>query len=283
MSIIIQKINKFDKLDYMHINKGNFEKEQDDIDAQSKDYETEIRKTHLSNYAELIKYPIKFSYEFTQTEINYLKQACHISIITGQWTKIYEEELDEVLVRLKNNWSEGQYFIRFDSASPKDGTVEFPITNPESLIMALITSKRALRSMNFGYNKLYFMDYDPEFDSDKEIRVFVQNKKVTCISQYNCYKAGYFSKFSDGNLQIIAKKIVNEIENNLIPLISDKIKTNDFSADYLILEDLSFKIIELNSCGYWLSAGSCLFSWIDDREIMYDKQNNRNVYFRILI
>lgn len=146
MTIIIQRI-KTETVDFLPLNKGNFEKEPDDLEAQNKDYDTEIKKTHLSNYAELINYPIKFTYEFTPTEVNYLKKTCHVSTITGQWTKIYAEELDEILERLKKNWIEGQYFIRFDSTSPKDGTTEFPLTNPESVIMALITSKRAYRSL----------------------------------------------------------------------------------------------------------------------------------------
>jgi len=282
MSIIIQKINS-ETLDWNKINNCNLDKDSDDIDAQNKDYRTETKKTHLLNYANLINYPVKFTYEFTIQEINYLKEACHVGIITGNWPSIYKEEIDEVLERLKINWIEGQYFIRFDSASPKDGTVEFPITNPESVIMALITSKRALTSLNIGYNKLYFMDYDPDFDNRKEVRVFVKSNKVTCISQYDSYRSGYFNQFTDENLTTITKNIVNEVENNLIPLISNNIKTTDFTVDYLVKRDLSIKIIELNSFGYWLSAGSCLFSWKTDREIMYDKENKQNVYFRILV
>ena len=282
MSIIIQKINS-ETLDWKKVNNCNLEKELDDIDAQNKDYRTEIKKTHLINYANLINYPVKFTYEFTTQEIDYLKRVCQVSIITGNWPSIFEEEIDEVLERFKKNWIEGQYFIRFDSASPKDGTVEFPITNPESVIMALITSKRALTSLNIGYNKLYFMEFDPDFNSNKEVRVFVKSNKVTCISQYDSYRSGYFNQFSDENLIHIAKNIVDEVENVLIPLISHKLNTNDFTVDYLVKKDLSIKFIEMNSFGYWLSAGSCLFSWIDDRDIMYDKRNEKNVYFRISV
>lgn len=282
MSIIIQKIN-LDSLNWNKVNNCNLEKESDDIDAQNKDYRTETKKTHLLNYANLINYPVKFTYEFTAQEIDYLKRACQVSIVTGNWSSLHEEEIDEVLERLKNNWIEGQYFIRFDSASPKDGTVEFPITNPASVIMALITSKRALTSLNIGYNKLYFMDFDPEFNNHKEVRVFVKSNKVTCISQYDSYRSGYFNQFSDENLIQITKNIVNEIENVLIPLISHKLNTNDFTVDYLVKKDLSIKLIELNSFGYWLSAGSCLFNWNTDRTILYDKNNEHNVYFRILI
>lgn len=282
MSIIIQKTNS-ETLDHNQVNNNNLNKDPDDFDAQNKDYSTELKKTHLSSYSDLIHYPIKFTYEITPTEVRYLEQACQIGIITGNWPSIYEEEMNEILERLKKNWIEGQFFIRFDSGSPKDGTVEFPITNPESLIMALITSKRALSALDFGYNKIYFMDFDPDFDSTKEVRVFIKNKKVTCISQYNWYKPGYFNKFGEETLQKIAQNIINEIENNLIPLICDKINTNSFTIDYLVKEDLTLKIIELNSFGYWLASGSCLFNWNTDRDILYDKQNQKNVYFRILV
>ena len=82
MSIIVQKVSS-DKLDWTKINNCNLERDPDDIDAQNKDYRTEIKKTHLLNYADVINYPIKFTYEFTVQEVDYLKKACQISIITG--------------------------------------------------------------------------------------------------------------------------------------------------------------------------------------------------------
>lgn len=282
MTIFIQVINS-ETLDHKKVNNNNFIKELDDPDAINKDYETEICKTHLSNYAKQINYPIKFTYEFTKHEIENLKEACHVSIITGNWPSIYEEELDEIINRLQNNWIDGEYFIRLDSASLKNGVVELPITNAQDLILGLITSKRILTSFNLGYKKLYFIEFNPEFDPHKEVRVFVRNNKVTGISQYHWYEPSYFNHFSNHQLMLIAKNIIYDVENKLIPLVSNAIQTNDFTVDYLVKGDLTLQIIELNSFGYWLSAGSCLFSWSDDRDILYDKGNEQNVYFRVSV
>lgn len=281
MSIIVQK-HKLSELDVDKINNNNLKKDMDDLDARTMDYETELKKTHLSSYANLINYPIKFSYEFTKPEIAILKQACQVSIITSQWPKILDEELNAIYLRLKESWIEGRYFIRLDSCSVKDSNVECPIINPKDLIMSLITSKRVLTAFKVGYNKIYFIDYNSEFDSAKEVRVFVRNRKVTCITQYQWNNIGYFNNFTNDQLICLAKKIIDDVENNLVLLVCDKINTNDFTIDYLVKEDMNIKIIELNSFGYWLAAGSCLFSWIVDRDILYDKNNENNVYFRIL-
>ena len=34
------------------------------------------------------------------------------------------------------------------------------------------------------------------------------------------------------------------------------------------MESVPIRIIEFNSFGYWLAAGSCLFHWLDDAEIL---------------
>ena len=282
MSIIIQKVDS-KRLDRKSVNNNNLEKEPDDLDAKNKDYQTELSKTHLFNYIDLFDYQICFTYEFTLQESNYLKQSCQIGILTGKWPKLYDEELTQIMERLQKHWLDGRYFIRFDSASPKDGEGNFPITNPKDLIMLLITSQRSLASLSSGYRKLYFMEFNPEFDSKKEVRVFVKDNKVTCISQYHWDEPCYFSKLNDDQLMILAKNIINEVELNLIPLITNKININNFTVDYLVKEDLTLKIIELNSFGYWLAAGSCLFNWIIDRNILYDKMNEQNVYFRISV
>lgn len=131
-NIVLEKIN-LDILDKTKINNCNLEKDIDDIEVLEKDYAIELKKTHLSSYANLINYPIKFEYEFTELEKNILLEAGEIGILTGQWSKLYDDELYLILNKLNKFWNlnsmyNKKYFVRFNSASPKDGEVKFPIT-----------------------------------------------------------------------------------------------------------------------------------------------------------
>lgn len=145
----------------------------------------------------------------------------------------------------------------------------------------IITSKRAMNALQFDDRKLYFMNYDTEFDNSKEVRVFVHNRKVTGISQYHWYEVEYFNKFTDKQLILICNNIIDYVEKELVNLVCDKIGVDSLTVDILVREDLSLKLVELNSFGYWLAAGSCLFSWIEDRDKLYGKDNK--VYFKILV
>ena len=278
-NIIIEKIS-YDTLNFNKINNANLPIEPDDIKAMSQNYTEELKKTHLDKYYRLINYPVKFEYVLLHNEIEILLSACHIGIITGRRPKLLKAELDYVEDRLTKNWIDGAYFVRFDSASPKDGMYKFPITSATDLISVLVTSRRAYNSLLNNDTKLYFVEFNDNWDQNKELRVFVCNKKVSCITQYNVYKVAYFNKFTDEQLTELCEKIIKYVEQDLMHNVCDKINITNFTADVYI-GDSEIKLIEFNSFGYWLAAGSGLFNWITDKDKLYRKEDK--IYLRILV
>lgn len=118
-----------------------------------------------------------------------------------------------------------------------------------------------------------------KINDSNEWRVFVNNNKITCISQQELYKT-CISK--DINLESYGKFIIeyfeNEIKNKMLWL-------NSYSYDFAILlnddKKLEGYFIEPNGFGKEYSAGSSLFHWLIDYDKMYG--NLDNIYMRYVV
>jgi hypothetical protein len=277
-NLVIERIES-STLNHTKINNNNLPKDPLDQEALSKDYTEEVGKTHLDNYYQLVNYPVKFTFEFTEYEAKILLDAGKICTITSRRTELYKEELEFVEARLSNHWVDGKYFIRFNSCSTKDGVPRAPLLSPTDVIDSIITSDRAIKAIHNGDRKLYFVDFDDLWQESHEVRVFVRNGNVTCISQYNPYKAQFFNSIPDVQLSHITNNIINYVRT-LVITVCPHIRTTDFVADLYVEDDFTIKLVELNSFGYWLASGSALFNWNDDRGKLY---GDGKIYFRILI
>lgn len=248
-------------------------KETDDIDPTA--YHHELSKTYLSKYADLINYPCEYTYEFTKEEVLDLIQMCEISTQTQKQPKLYQDDYDKIIKRFSDHFVEGHWFFRFDSCSPKDGSIEFPAMSSTDVIQSIVTSIRAYKALRKGENKLYFCRFDSSWDQQKELRIFVKNNKVTCISPYIYYSTSFWSTLSNDELTDVASKISNKVTE-----LSAKFNVPDYVADMYYQSDGQLKIIELNSFGYWLASGSALFHWLNDYDKLYGSDGN--IYFRVL-
>jgi hypothetical protein len=235
------------------------------------DYKIEFNRTNLMNYAELIDYPITWKYEFNEDEMKILKTCAE----KGQYllsALLYKEEIEPIIKRLNDSWQNGKWFFRFNSRSSKDGIHDLPYYLPNQIIENIITSKRAYSALSDYENIIYFVKYDENWKNENEYRVFVRNKKVTCISQY------YLSITYNKNIENM-NNMINWLENKILPNVLSKIKTQNIVADVYIEND-KFKIIEFNSFGYWMASGSALFHWINDFDKLYNE--DAIIYLRYL-
>ena len=280
--IYLEYIDNVDNRD--NFNTNNHEKHPNDVEAMNKDYKKEIFKTHLSNYMDLINYPVEWTYTFTQNETKLLSDICKIGIQVLRRPKIFSDEIEQIVDRVNKNWVNGEWFVRSDSASPKDSMIKFPYRNPTELIDGIITSRRfylgVLDNIQFGKETvLYFVKYGTNWNIERELRCFVRNKKLTAISQYDWFRYGFFCHLSEPELKRIAEN-VDLLVCDIVDKITEKIETDDFVVDLYVNDDGSLKIVELNSFGYWLASGSALFHWITDKDKLYNDLGN--IYFRIL-
>lgn len=286
-NVIIERIPSNPLLSCKDFNTNNYPKESNPIEFPKVcdlDYETEVARTNLIYWRNIINYPIIFEYTFTKDEIYTLKESFNIGIIAGRLPVIYKEEIDDIIKRLSDVMSKFNakygWFIRFNRSSPKDGIGSFPLMTAEQVIKQIVTSNRAAQAIYHNDTTIYFCKFDPKWDSERELRVFIYNGKVTAISQYSCYHVvDIFANMKDNGLTTITNNITNII-NILLPQLILSFNTNSFVCDVYVNHDSSIKIIEFNSFGYWLASGSGLFDWKNDYEKLYNTDNK--IYFRIL-
>ena len=252
------------------INTNNHPRDPDDLETASLDYFEEQRKTNLTRYAEIIGYPIAWTYQFTQEEVLTLIECSSKGMKIGR-TLLFKEELEPITARLKSVWKEGMWFFRFDSCSPKDGNPKYPVYLPDQVIDMITTSKRAWQALNANENVLYFVQHDPNWDTKREFRVFVRKRRVTCISQYNSYTAGMLTGQSNIKAKETANRIVRYLEDEILPKVCPVIETDNVSVDVYVPEGNDVRIVEFNSFGYWQAAGSALFHWLRDKKKLYNE------------
>lgn len=247
----------------------------DRAEALSLDYETEHRKTAISEYLHI--YPVIWTYEFTPEEVSVLLKYTAIGRLSGRiphsTDSRYEhrEDLNLIARRLQTSHektlSEDQWFFRFASASPKDGVVGYPVNAVKDILKMIITSKRAYSALLAGDRVLYFCKYRSDWNPDREFRVFIRKGQVNAISQYGS-RHSYWSAYSDKDLLDLGQRIVDFCQETLKYL--PKLMNRDLTMDIIVNEDHdNAELIEMNSFGYWQAAGSALFDWLDDYDKLY--------------
>lgn len=265
-------------------NTNNHPKDPDDIEARDMDYRVEVSRTNLSRYRHLIDYPVAWEYDLTVREAKILGECCASGFLTGRVPAQYEEEMAEIAERMQAYWPEKPdgYFFRFDSASPKDGVVGFPVRNAAEAVRNIATSKRAMRALENGERSLFFANFDKTWDENREFRVFVRNGRVTAVSQYVPWRPCVLSERSDEEVANTTRSMVRYLEEDVLPSVLPALGTNDVVADTYACPDGTFRVVEFNSFGYWLASGSALFHWLEDRAVLYGPQPENGVVVRIV-
>jgi hypothetical protein len=242
------------------------------------DYSYVLSQTHFSKFKHLKQYktfelPIK----------NWMYEANKISWITGEFPNSYKEELDDYCKEynhLNTNFDK-PYFIRTESVSLKYGCYgNILYDNIQMLLKSIISCPHnhspLLSIKNQKSLSIYLID-NVNINKNLEFRVFVYNKKITAISQQFIYTKNTYIN------NIIAEKIITDIKefvyNNIIPNITH---ISNFTIDLSILNNNEIYFIELNSFGSEYAAGSALFHWEIDKDILYNQTSNE-IEFRYVV
>ena len=168
-----------------------------------------------------------------------------------------------------------RWFFRFTRNSPKDGTPFYPVVSEQDVLEKISTSARASLALGHGNRTLYFKKYKDELNPDREMRIFVHNRNMTAISTYSTYNTD-LALLPEEKLQELAAGIYSFW--SCLPLPG--LLPPSYTMDIYTSEDLStFQIIEFNSFGYWMAAGSCMFDWLDDYKVLYG--DGSTVVFRL--
>ena len=198
---------------------------------------------------------------------------------------LYQDELDEFLHDYKHIQesmfcNSSHYFVRCENVSLKYGQHGIgPYHSLKMIIESLVSCIEGHKPIyhDTTYIVVYLLPFIP-MEPHKEFRVFVHNNRITAISQQDVH-----SVFKELNDNVITEyyKIVSEyFYQNINYLITEK---QNYTYDFVILPDGKPYFIEMNSFGPQYAAGSALFHWITDYDLLHQDICNPKVYFRYTI
>ena len=242
------------------------------------------------NYEEVLsrsqtKYWINEIKERKEKEIKYidldawdckwmLKASSTIGVITGKFSDLFSDELEETLRKHNHKFPTGSWFVRVERVSLKEGMHGVgPYNDLKSVIESIVSSRLGHECINSKDNlerfRIYFM---PWKNIEQEFRVFVCKNKITAISTQHYFQVNdYLAKLNDSEIKTeIVDKIWIFFEDNLKEKLYGIVGPN-YTMDIGILADGSVYFIEPNSFGANYAAGSALFHWYYDQDVLYSE------------
>jgi hypothetical protein len=235
------------------------------------DYDAKLEQGNMINWIDLF-HP-RDSYTkivLDESDLYWMLKAADSGMHTGEFSHIYDEELEYTCDKYKDQFPPGNWFIRTERVSLKYGRFGCrPYTNMKDIIISIVTSTNAHRCIKHGDTTcpIYFMKW-LDLDHDKEFRIFVYNNNITAVSAQYLYNINkWLNTLSDEQI----KKVISDIILYFNEHIKDKMTfMKDYVMDLVLLENNKPYFIEPNSFGKYYASGSSLFHWINDETKLYD-------------
>jgi hypothetical protein len=140
-------------------------------------------------------------------------------------------------------------------------------------LFALLASERVHTSMrDYGQDALVYLEpFDATVTVDRELRVFVCAGGVSAMSQYSIFSPSVFSGMGDADLATVARRVDAFHRDSVLPRWTAAGGVASYVMDVEYVADVSepVRLIELNSFGAELAAGSALFHWLRDAKELY--------------
>ena len=190
-----------------------------------------------------------------------------------------EIELNEFCKIIEKNIDlDKKYFIRLSGTSGKNEKNIKYFTSTEDILYHLSSVKLFIEQEYKRIKPTYLimMEWNESIDLKYEFRIFVYNKKITGISQ----QSKKLFNFTQDELDLIELSLNKFIESNIV----ENLPYDTFILDTYIHinqdKDGYCKIIEINPFGAHCGAGSSLFQWDKDFEVLHG--NSDKVELRYL-
>ena len=265
------------------------------------DYEEVLARTRLTQYIDILRPGTMIGHiDIRPCDLTWLKAAYGIGQHTGLFPKTYDEDLTDALPYyepLLTALGPGPFFIRTDSVSLKNGQHGAgPYQNMRQILESLGSCRPTHTPIDADTKslRLYFFPW-LQLAEDLEFRVFVYRGQITAISQQHCYQRNkILTNLPDSERQVLirhwVKVLADYINTSVIPKLAPT-GLHDYTIDIALLsaggggaggcgrnEDIPY-LIELNCFGPAYAAGSSLFSWIKDNDILL-RDGPGPIYFR---
>ncbi len=223
-------------------------------------------------------HPFYMVLNLDNSDIVWMRAAHRMARYTGRFPLCFADELDETVNKYEKFsealTSNGGWFCRSERFSLKYGQHGAgPYARVRNIIESLVSSIHGHTPIDDDTMelKLYFF---PWVKIDLEFRVFVYKNRITCISQQDLYSSCIAT---EEKLRACYVKIVNYFNDKVKPNITH---IDSYTIDIAILNDGSPYFIEINSFGEEYAAGSALFHWIHDSELLAPAEQGEIVHCR---
>ena len=238
------------------------------VNDRPADYEEKIKNKNTGNWINLFHDNIK-TVTITKSDLNWMNQAFDIGGITGIFPKSYSDELDETCKKLVFPEPDKSYFIRTEYVSLKYGQYgPGPYKNIKSILSSLVTSKHNHACIRSGDDtcKIYFIDWIENYDDEREFRVFISGNEINAISIQNLYGVNaWLNSLTENQIIIIITDLINFFNDN----IKEKLLfLTDYTMDIYYSIENKWYFIEPNCFGAEYAAGSALFHWQHDYDVL---------------
>jgi len=224
------------------------------------------------------------NYRVINIQAYWLAKAAIPGGMAGIFPRTFSEELTEYLESMTKTFERvfdgTPYFVRSERTSLKYGVHGAgPYYDLKSIIESLITSipDHSPLPREPGPVKLYLFPW-LDINPDTEFRVFVYNGVITAISQQHLH--GVNKSASDEIIPSWLDCITRAFTGTIRDMISH---LDTYTYDFAILRNGEPYFIEINSFGAAYSAGSALFHWTIDREILTPERPDQQICFRYVV
>lgn len=218
----------------------------------------------------------------TSQQRRYFKPAAQLAKQGVRARRLLKEEADDLAAELLASFDKPLetptmgWFVRSSACSPKDACHDGGAGPHQSLVdvlLALLASDRIHTSMRDYETDItvYLMPFDTTVNTDRELRVFVHERQVTAMSQYDCLNPScVFGKMDTEELAAVAC-CVDSFHRELVSPrweAAGGIASYVMDVEYIMGEgadnEPQVRLIELNSFGAEYAAASALFHWVRD-------------------
>lgn len=246
-------------------------------DEPPEDYDSRLEKSFTQNWIDKFCDFIPIIH-VNKTDLCWMSQAQDIGMITGKFPRLFKEELLETCNKYKTQFVQGNWFVRTNRTSLKDGQHGIgPYSDLKSILESMVTSRKT----HLCFHKedqlcpIYLIPWT-QIEDDKEFRLFVHNNKITAISTQHYYTPNkWLSGMSDSQINLLVQKINTYFQD----CIKSRLEYigGQYTIDLAIISDMCY-FIEPNGFGAAYSAGSALFHWIND-SVLYNTDDVVEIRF----
>jgi len=260
-------------------------------ESEPDDYHDILKRTQTKNWVNILKTGYAHHLDFDKEDTEWMLLALNsyaLMIMMGiaelqaatNVSNLFKEQLEKTIA--KHILPSGDWFVRLERVSLKSGIHGVgPYNNIKNIIRSIITSKLGHECISIDDDLERFRIYLFQWVNIRhEFRGFVYKDRISAISMqhYNEIDVQLVSESNDYLKVNIVEKIVGYFNENLRDKLS-LIVGHNYTIDIAILDDGSIYFIEPNCFGANYTAGSSLFHWLNDHDILY--QNN-GIEFRLV-